>query len=63
MTTLLSRLIKPRRTADLQVTVYSRAQCCCCHKAMDLLKAYQRRFGFRIEEVDIDADPELRQRV
>jgi glutaredoxin len=62
MTTLLSRLLRTQRAAHLQVTVYTRAQCCCCHKAIDLLKDYQRRFGFRIEEVDIDANPELRQR-
>jgi glutaredoxin len=61
MTRLLSRLLRPRRASHLQVTVYTRAQCCCCHKAIDLLKDYQRRHGFRIEEVDIDADPELRQ--
>jgi glutaredoxin len=63
MTFLLSRLMRPRRrAAHVQVTVYTRAQCCCCHKAIDLLKDYQRRHGFRIEEVDIDTDPELRRR-
>jgi glutaredoxin len=34
-------------------------QCCCCHKALDLLKDFQRGHGFQIAEVDIDADPEL----
>ena len=34
-------------------------QCCCCHKALDVLQDAQRRFGFAIEEVDIDRDPEL----
>jgi glutaredoxin len=43
----------------LTLTVYTRAQCCCCHKALDLLKDYQARFGFAIEEVDIDGDPDL----
>jgi glutaredoxin len=41
------------------VTVYTREQCCCCHKAIDLLKQRQRRHGFAIEEVDVDRDPEL----
>ena len=65
MTSLLSRLWRPRRrSAQLRVTVYTRAGCSCCHKALDLLKRYQRRHGFAIEEVDIDAaeDPELRRR-
>jgi glutaredoxin len=60
MTTLLSRLFRPSRRADhLNFTVYTRAQCCCCHKAIDLLKDAQRRHGFRIAEIDIDTDPEL----
>ncbi len=60
MTSLLSRIFPPRRKAGhLTFTVYTRKQCCCCHKAIDLLRERQRRHGFRIEEVDIDADPEL----
>jgi glutaredoxin len=43
----------------LTFTVYSRAQCCCCHKALDVLRDARRRFGFTIEEVDIDRDPDL----
>ncbi len=60
MTSLLARIFRPRtRTESLTFTVYSRAQCCCCHKAVDLLKDFQRGYGFQIAEVDIDADPEL----
>ena len=60
MTSLLTRLLRRSPwTEHLTFTVYSRAQCCCCHKALDLLKDYQSRSGFAIEEVDIDADPEL----
>ena len=65
MISLLSRWVRPRsrwNVAHLRFTVYSRESCCCCHKAIDLLKDYQRRFGFAIEEVDIDADPALRAR-
>ena len=37
--TLLSRLVRPRRKAEpLAVTVYTRRDCCCCHRALDLLK-------------------------
>jgi len=60
MTPLLSRIFRPRRRAGhLTFTVYTRKQCCCCHKAIDVLKQRQRRHGFRIEEVDVDTDPEL----
>jgi glutaredoxin len=60
MTTLLSRLFRPSQPAKhLTFTVYTRAQCCCCHKAIDLLKDAQKHYGFMITEVDIDTDPEL----
>jgi glutaredoxin len=63
MATLLSRILRPRRrTSHLKFTVYTRAQCCCCHKALELLRDYQERYGFSIEEVDVDAHPELRAR-
>src|SRR5580693_3620674 len=60
MTFLLTRLLRRSPRAEhLTFTVYTRAQCCCCHKALDMLKAYQGRSGFAIEEVDIDRDREL----
>jgi len=60
MTTLWSRLVSPApRLEQLDVTVYTRAQCCCCHKALDVLKDAQRRYGFSIHEIDIDGDPDL----
>ena len=63
MISLLSRLVRPqsRRRADhLRFTVYTREGCCCCDKALDLLKEYQHQHGFTVELVDIDADPDLR---
>ena len=60
MTSLLTRLLRRSPGTDhLTFTVYTRAQCCCCHKALDLLRDYQRQFRFAIEEVDIDGDPAL----
>jgi glutaredoxin len=62
MTTLLSRLLsrpETRKAAHLTFTVYSRAACGCCDKAMKVLKESQRRFGFIVDEVDIDHDPDL----
>jgi len=60
MTSLFARIFRFRaRGGHLTFTVYTRARCCCCHKALDLLKDFQRGYGFQINEVDIDADPEL----
>jgi glutaredoxin len=60
MTALLTRLLRRHPRAEhLTFTIYTRAQCCCCHKALDLLGDYRSRWGFAIEEVDIDGDPEL----
>jgi glutaredoxin len=62
MSTLLNRLLRrpeKQKTAHLAFTVYSRAGCACCDKAMKVLKEAQRRFGFTIDEVDIDHDPDL----
>ena len=60
MTSLLTHLWRrPPRAEHLTLVVYTRAQCCCCHKALDVLKDAQQRFGFAIEEVDIDGDPGL----
>jgi len=62
MLSLLSRWTgqKPRLDlSHLEVTVYTRAQCCCCHKAEELLREYQGRHRFTLRTVDIDADPAL----
>jgi len=60
MMPLLTRfLCRSPRTEHLKFTVYTRAHCCCCHKALDLLKDYQTRFRFAIEEIDIDGEPDL----
>lgn len=62
MTSMVRRLFRRARTPrdeHLTFTVYSRARCGCCTKAIVLLKEVQRRHGFAIEEVDIDQDPNL----
>ena len=62
---LLTRLTTRRKrwnAEHLMVTVFTREQCCCCHNALDLLRSYQPRAGFGLEELDIDADPALRAR-
>lgn len=56
----LNRIVGRRPRANvLAITVFTRRQCCCCHNALDLLRTYQRKHKFTIDEVDIDTDPEL----
>jgi glutaredoxin len=63
MTASLTRLLRrPPRADHLTFTVYTRAECCCCHKALDVLRDRRARWAFAIEEVDIDGDPELAAR-
>jgi glutaredoxin len=58
---LLNRLRgkRPKQLASMRVVVYTRDQCCCCHKAVDLLEEYRRRHGFSVETIDVDNDPDL----
>jgi len=63
MTSLLARLLRQSPRAEhLTFTVYTRAQCGCCHQALDLLTKARRRHRFLIETVDIDSDPALAAR-
>jgi glutaredoxin len=62
MMTALSRWIRPKARPQLthvRVLVYTRAQCCCCHKALDLLEVARKQHGFTLETVDVDSDPAL----
>ena len=43
------------------VTLYTRAGCCLCDTAKTVLLEAHHRAGFRFEERDIDADPDLRR--
>ena len=60
MTSLLARLVRRSpKVPAVHVTVYSRKECCCCHKAIDILTSYQSKYNLTIQEVDIDGDPAL----
>ncbi|CAN5904675.1 hypothetical protein BH23PLA1_BH23PLA1_44840 [soil metagenome] len=60
MRRLFSRFFRSRVPAEiLQVRVYTREHCGCCHKALDLLQERQARFGLSIETIDIESDPAL----
>ena len=43
-----------------RVTLYTRAGCHLCDEVKQVLTAARRRAAFELEEVDIDADPDLR---
>lgn len=45
-----------------EVVVYSRVGCCLCDVVKDTLAQMQGQADFEWREVDIDADPELRQK-
>ena len=42
----------------IRVTLYTRALCCCCHTAREVLDEYREEFGIEVEEVDA-SDPAL----
>jgi glutaredoxin len=41
-----------------RVTLYTRAGCCLCEEAKQVLAAARGRAGFEFEEIDIDRHPE-----
>jgi len=60
MTPLLRRLFATRPNAGrLTFTVYTRASCGCCDKALAVLRSFQYSNSFTIETVDVDSDPAL----
>ncbi len=48
--------------ARLTVTLYTRAECCCCQTAREVLEEYRAVHGFRFEEVDA-SDSALADRI
>jgi glutaredoxin len=47
---------------EVRVVMYSRPGCHLCDEAWELLERYQAQHGFRLDKVDVDADPELKAR-
>ncbi|GAC1301177.1 MAG: hypothetical protein NVSMB14_11200 [Isosphaeraceae bacterium] len=63
MKMLLARLVgKKPTTTPIRVEVFTRAQCSCCDKAMEVLKPFTRRFSLTIETIDVDADSVLKEK-
>ena len=46
----------------LQLTLYGRTYCHLCTDMRDALEPLQREFPFVLQEVDVDADPDLESR-
>ena len=42
-----------------QVTLYTRAGCCLCEDAKQVIAAARRQVDFDYTEIDIDGDPDL----
>jgi glutaredoxin len=59
---LLARPKHAPSLARMTVTLYTRAQCCCCQSAREVLNDYQDAHGFAFEEVDA-SDPSLVDRI
>ncbi len=64
MSLLARPIAAPRNPAPgrMVVTLYTRAQCCCCQAAREVLGEYREISGFRFEEVDA-SDPALVDRI
>jgi len=45
----------------LTLTLYTRAGCCLCDDAKQVIERARRRAAFDYRELDIDGDPELRR--
>jgi glutaredoxin len=59
---LLTRPKLSPSLARMTITLYTRAQCCCCHSAREVLSEYQETHGFAFEEVDA-SDPALVEKI
>jgi len=60
--TLLARPLPFPGVSRMTVTLYTRAGCCCCQAAREILGEYQQAHGFGFEEVDA-SDPAVVARI
>ncbi len=50
------------KPTQAEVLLYTRTGCCLCDEAKQLLRELRKTVRFELQEIDIDRDPELRQR-
>ncbi len=53
--------MEPRAKPALEVTLYTRPGCHLCEEAKSQIQPLLREFGAALREVNIDADPQLRE--
>jgi hypothetical protein len=59
----LRRPARPRRDlGHLNFLVYTRQGCHLCDDAWDRLRQWQRDYGFPLDSIDVDTNPELKAR-
>jgi glutaredoxin len=46
-----------------QVTLYTREDCCLCEEMKGVVRKVAAEIPFEVEEVDVECDPELRERL
>ncbi|WP_036494833.1 glutaredoxin family protein [Neisseria weaveri] len=46
----------------MKLTLMFREYCSLCHKMRDALGPYQERYGFELEIVDVDENPDLEEK-
>ena len=49
----------PKASAGRHVLFYTRRGCHLCDEAWEIVEAAQKRHGFTVERIDVDADPAL----
>ena len=54
--------LRPGKRTHLHVVMYTRQGCHLCTDAWALLESERQRYGFALEAVDVDTDPELAAR-
>lgn len=50
------------KPVNVEVIIYTRSQCPLCDEAKQFLESEQKRLGFRLSTIDVDAHPELKAR-
>jgi glutaredoxin len=60
----LMRWLRPRifQRTDLRFVMVTRKICPLCDKAWQVLTEYQSLYGFNLEKIDVDTDPDLATR-
>ncbi|PTU72521.1 glutaredoxin family protein, partial [Chromobacterium haemolyticum] len=46
----------------MKLTLYFREYCSLCHQMLAELQPWREHYGFELDVVDVDADPELERR-